>query len=231
MAVQSAEVRKLPELLERTSSPLAVPADESLLPVLPALQPVLPGLRRGQVVEVEGAGALALALLAGASAAGSWCAVVGWPSCGVLAASGMGCDLERMLLVDEPGERWADVVATLLEAVDIVLVRPPGRPPPGLVRRLTAISRKAGSVLIVAGSWEGAVARLRVDSSLWTGVEQGHGHLRGRRVKVVAEGRGRPRAAWLWLTRSSGEVAPAELVAVPGEDVTAGSSTLGRQVS
>lgn len=212
MAVQSAE------LLEQIGAPWAAPAEDPLLPVLPALQPLLPGLRRGQAVEVDRVGALALALLAQASAAGSWCAVIGWPSCGVLAASGMGCDLERLLLVDEPGERWPDVVATLLEAVDIVLVRPPGHVSQGAPRRLTAVARKAGSSLIVAGEWEGAATRLRVDSSLWAGVHQGHGHLTGRRVKVVAEGRGRPQSAWLWLPGKTGEVAPAELMAVPEQD-------------
>jgi hypothetical protein len=182
--------------------------------VLPALQSLLPGLRRGQVVEVDSVGALAIALLAGASKAGSWCAVVGWPSFGGLAASGMGCCLDRLLLVDDPGERWSDVVVTLLDAVDVVLVRPPVRPPSGLVRRIMAVARKSGSSLIAAGSWEGAATRLRVESALCTGVEQGHGHLRGRRVKVVAERRGRPESAWLWLPGPSGEVASAELTAV-----------------
>ncbi|HET7517462.1 MAG TPA: hypothetical protein VFN05_07175, partial [Actinomycetes bacterium] len=47
-------------------------ADERLLPVVPALQPLLPGrgLRRGTTVVVASSAALALALVAGASAAG-----------------------------------------------------------------------------------------------------------------------------------------------------------------
>lgn len=195
------------------------PLDESVLPVLPALRPVLPGLRRGQVLEVDAAGALALALLAGPSGAGSWCAVVGVPELGVLAASAMGCEPERLLLVDEPGERWVDAVAVLLEAVDVVLVRPPVRPPSPVVRRLAALARTSGSCLLVAGAWEGAMTRVRVASSLWVGLEQGHGHLRGRRVNVVAEGRGaggRPRSAWLWLPGPDGSVSPAELVSVAG---------------
>lgn len=204
--------------LARVSSRVAVPEREAEpLPVLPALRAVIPGLRRGQVVEVDGAGALALSLLAEASAAGSWCGVVGMPECGVVAAAGMGCDLERLLLVDEPKERWVDVVATLLEAVDVVLVRPPVRPPSGVVRRLAALARRSGACLVVAGGWEGSMVRLRVASALWTGVGHGHGHVRGRRVKVVAEGRGgggRPRSAWLWLPGPDGTVSSADLVAV-----------------
>lgn len=196
--------------------------DDQVLPVLPALRPLLPGLRRGHVVEVDTPGALALAVLAGASASGAWCGVVGLPDFGVLAAAGMGCDLERLLLVDDPGERWVEVVAALLEGVEVVLVRPPtpgtSRPPVGVVRRLTALARKAGSCLVSVGPWEGSSARLRVASSLWTGLEQGHGQLRGRRVKVEARGRGadggRGRSAWLWLPGPDGTVSTADLVSV-----------------
>ena len=53
-------------------------ADERLLPVVPALRPLLPGrgLRRGTTVTVSRSAALALALVAGASGAGSWMAAV-----------------------------------------------------------------------------------------------------------------------------------------------------------
>lgn len=197
------------------------PVEDAFLPVLPALRSMLPGLRRGHVVEVDSFGALALALMAGASKAGSWCGVVGMPDYGVRAAVGMGCEAERLLLVDEPGERWVDVVAVLLEAVDVVLVRPPARLPSPMVRRLAALARTSGSCLVVAGAWAGSMLRLRVASSLWTGVGHGHGNLRARRVKVVAQGRGagvRPRSAWLWLPGADGSVAAADLVAVPGMD-------------
>lgn len=188
-----------------------------LLPVLPALRGVLPGLRRGQVVSVDGLGALATALAAGVSADGGWCAAVGMPDLGVLAAVAMGMDPQRLLLVDEPGERWPEVVATMLGAVELVLLRPPVSPSAVQVRRLTAHARRHGAVLVVAGPWEGAQVRLRVASSLWTGLSDGHGHLRGRRVQVVAEGKGPPQRSWLWLPGPDGTVGPADLV--PVEDV------------
>ena len=183
-----------------------------LLPVLPALRGLLPGLRRGQVVSVDEVGALSTALVAGASEGGAWCAMVGLPECGVLAAAGSGVSLDRLMLVDEPGERWAEVVAILLGAVEVVVLRPPARPSVTEVRRLTAFARQHDAVLVVTGaSWEGAQVRLRVASSVWTGLGDGHGHLRGRRVRVVAEGKGRPRAEWLWLPGPDGEVAEADL--------------------
>lgn len=202
------------------------PPETEQIPVLPALAGLLSaGLPRGQVVMVDALGALPLALVAGAvpaddpAAADRWCALVGMPETGALAVAGMGADLGRLLLVDDPGEHWPEVVATLLPAAEVVLVCPPSRPSTGVVRRLTALARQHGAVLIVAGAWEGAYLRLQVTSSLWTGLGHGHGHLQARRVKVVAEGRGagsRPRVAWLWLPGPDGSVAPADLEAVPG---------------
>lgn len=208
------------------------PPEAGPLPVLPALRGLLPaGLPRGQVVAVDGVGALPLALVAGVVPAGEpaadrWCALVGVPEAGVLAAVGMGADPDRLLLVDEPGERWPDVVATLLPAVEAVLLRPPSPPPAGVSRRLAALARRHGTALLVAGFWEGAYLRMRVATSVWTGLADGHGRLRDRRVKVVAEGRGaggRPRASWLWLPAADGSVAGADLTDVPvgGADLTA----------
>jgi hypothetical protein len=195
-------------------APEATGVGPDLLPVLPPLRDVLPGLRRGQVVSVEEAGALPSALAAGVTAEGGWCAAVGMPELGVLAAVAMGVDPQRLLLVDEPGERWLEVVATMLGAVELVLLRPPVSPSAVQVRRLTAHARRHGAVLVVTGPWEGAHLRLRVASSLWTGLSDGNGHLRGRRVQVVVEGRGRPQAAWLWLPGPDGTAGPADLVPV-----------------
>src|SRR5947209_4215407 len=105
-----------------------MPSGGRVLPVLPALSGLLPegGLKRGSVVSVAGATSLALALLAGPSAAGSWCAAVGMPSLGVAAAAEVGIALERFPLVAAPpnAEEWAWTVATMLDAVDVVLARP-----------------------------------------------------------------------------------------------------------
>lgn len=202
----------MPALL--ASAPDATSAQQDQLAVLPGLRPVLPGLWRGQVLSVDGVGALSSALAAGVSADGGWCAAVGMPDLGVLAAADMGVALDRLLLVDEPGEHWPEVVATLLGAVELVLLRPPARPSTVEARRLTAHARRHGAVLVVTAPWDGAYLRLRVTSSLWTGVGDGHGHLRGRRVRVVAEGKGLPREAWLWLPGPDGRVTAAELVAV-----------------
>jgi hypothetical protein len=189
-----------------------------LVPVLSVLREVVPegGLRPGTVTVVEGSPALALALTAGLG--DRWCAVVGLPEAHVAAAAAMGGDdgglnPMRVLLVDDPGRRWADVVAALTDGCALVLTRPPDRPAPPVVRRLTALARRNGCALVVTGPWEGANLRLRVEESHWSGLGAGTGHLRGRRALVVSSGRGAAgpgRRAWLWLPAPDGSVTLAE---------------------
>lgn len=194
------------------------------VPVLPALREVIPegGLRPGTVTAVEGSLALALALTAGLGE--RWCAIVGLPEAHVPAAASMGgLDPRRVLLVDDPGRRWADVVAALTDGCALVLTRPPGTPAPQVVRRLTALARRNGCALVVAGSWAGAHLRLHVAASHWTGLGDGFGHLRGRRALVVASGRGAAgpgRRAWLWLPAPDGSVSPAEEIPAEKSPVT-----------
>jgi hypothetical protein len=186
------------------------------LPVLPALGELLPGgLARGSVVAAGRWGLLCLALAAGASVAGAWCAVAGVPQLGVSAAAGVGLNPARMLLVADPGTAWPQVVASLLDGCELVLLRPPGRAPAQVRRRLEAVLRRCGGVLVVAGDWDGAQARLLVTRQEWAGIEAGHGRLRARRVLVVADGRGaaaRPRTQWLWLPGPDGSVGLADQV-------------------
>ncbi|WP_433337287.1 hypothetical protein [Spirillospora sp. CA-294931] len=189
-------------------------APRDLVRVLPALRGVIPGggLRPGSVVGVEGegAGSLGAALVAGVmSEDEGWSAIVGVPEFGVSAAIGMGASAERLLLVDDPGERWPDVVAALVEAVDLVLLRPPERPGSAAVRRISALARKHGCVMALAGpfAWPGTRLRLSVGESSWHGLADGHGRLQGRRARVTAEGNGPKRAAWVWLPAPDGRVA------------------------
>jgi hypothetical protein len=176
-------------------------AGERLLPVVPPIADLLPepGLRRGTTVAVSGSTSLLLTMLAAPSRDGAWCAVVGLASLGVVAAAEAGLALDRFVLVPDPGPRWPVVVAALLDAMDVVAVRPPA--PAGVAsRRLAARARHRGTLLIPVGEWEGADLRLSIEDSQWDGLGQGHGRLRARRALVRVQGRGaaaRPRSAWL----------------------------------
>ncbi|MFF4383223.1 hypothetical protein [Kitasatospora sp. NPDC001547] len=186
-----------------------------LLPVAPALREVLPdaGLRRGTAVSVAGGDTgLLLALAAGVKETeGGWAAAVGLPDLGLAAAEGYGLDLRRLLVADDPGPHWAEVVSVLAGAVELIMLRPDGPVPPKLAARLAAVLRRSGCVLLVAGPWPGAALRLGVRSGRWFGLGDGHGQLVGRQVEVVAEGRGsagRGRTARLWLPDEHGAVRP-----------------------
>lgn len=189
-------------------------AEARCLPVLPALEPLFAGggLRRGSVVSIDGppgAGAtsLALALLAGPSATGSWVAAVGLPWLGLRAAAEAGVNLGRLALVPAPEpSTWAGVLAALIDAVDVVLARPERRARSADARRLAARARERAAVLVLlgpAGGWrEGPDVALRVAETRWEGLGNGHGRLHARRVVVEATGRrqaSRPRRAELHL--------------------------------
>jgi len=197
---------------------------ERILPVLPELRGLFPagGLRRGSTVAVAptepgsvatggppfGATSILLALLAGASAAGSWCAVVGMPSLGLVAAAELGIALDRLALVPDPGPDWPAVAAALLDGIDVVVAAPPGPVSAPLAGRLAARARQRGGVLVGYGRWAGADVVLETAGGGWSGLGQGHGRLSRRELVVSRYGRGaaaRPRQAILWIPRCAGE--------------------------
>src|SRR5690606_21064480 len=158
---------------------------------------------------VTGSTALTMALLAGPSAAGAWCAVVGLSGFAAPAARDLGVDLDRLAIVANPGRRWLSVVGALIDALTVVVVRPPEPVRDADAARLAARLRQRDAVLISCGPWPRHEAHLTVTESEWFGVGWGHGHLTARQVTVVAAGRGtagRPRTARLWLPGPDGAV-------------------------
>jgi len=183
-----------------------LPAREELAAVLP-----WPGLRRGSTVAVRGSVALLFALLARATADGSWAAAVGLPGLGVVAAAESGVEVSRLALVPHPGDQPQSVVAALLDGVDLVVVG--GSWADSDARRLSARARHRGAVLLPLGSWPGADVELRCSGARWRGAGRGDGHLREREVTVRAEGRGaaaRPRSCRLLLPGRGGAPTAAE---------------------
>jgi hypothetical protein len=183
------------------------------LPVHPALTEVLPGgLRRGSTIAVSGSMSLLLATLGAASAGGAWCALVGFPRISAEAAAEYGIELSRLAIVPETGSGWTTAIGALLDAVDIVATRPP-RLVPGDIRRLAARARTREAILMPYGEWPGADVRLQATASQWSGIGDGTGRLKARRLEVHAEGRGqaaRPRTTSVWLPAAGGGVQAAE---------------------
>jgi len=187
-------------------------AEDRLLPVAAPLDAMLPGggLRRGTTVVVERGVSLLLAILAAPTSSGRWGAVVGLPDLGLAAAHEAGVELGRLALVPDPGAQWAAVTAALIDAIDVIAVRPPPRLREADARRLAARARERGAVLVPVGSWiEGAEVRLRIEAGEWRGLAAGHGHLQRRVAEVVATGRGaaaRGQRRSCWLPGPSGRM-------------------------
>ena len=185
----------------------------------PATQPVrthpalagLLQLQTGSSYGVESA-SLATMLLAGPSADGLWCSIVGSSEIGLEAAAAAGVELSRTILVPDPGDAWLEVTAALIDVLGIVVVRPPARVSHGggtgplgggwhrEAARLAARLRQRGSILVAWGDWPRCEARLGLSDVEWVGLGSGHGHLRARQVTVeVSRGTAPPVSRRLWL--------------------------------
>lgn len=219
--------------LAALAPPVAL-AETRVLPVLPDLAGIFPegGLRRGATMVVAGPGSasLVLAVLAEASAAGSWCAMVTIADLGVVAVAEAGLELDRVVFVPEvPPSHWAQVTGALLDAVDVVVGGPPSQLRAADARRLSSRARERGTVLVILRSgraWsEGADIRLGIEGSRWCGPDRGHGRLEGRQVEIALSGRGAAacqRRVRLWLPAPGGGVRLVSSDTFAGSDIDAG---------
>ena len=161
-----------------------------VLPLAPALSELLPtGLRRGQVVAVEGSTSLVLALVAEASREGSWTAMIGMPQVGVVAAARRGIELARLALVPHPGAQAPAVAGACIDGMDVVVFGPRLALSDADRRRLSARARERGGVIISAGPWTGAHVTLTVEGTSWSGLGAGDGRLRAREMAVAVSSR------------------------------------------
>lgn len=156
------------------------------------------GLVRGRTLACQGPAATstALALVAPAIAAGAWMAVIDLPTIGLDAASELGVPLERIVAVttEDSARRWPDVVAAAADGFDVLLVQVPAGLSAGAVRKLSVRLRQRDVITVVLGD-SGVMACdgvLHTDAPEWSGLGDGHGHLRQRRVVVEASGRRLP---------------------------------------
>ncbi|MBC7633515.1 hypothetical protein [Aeromicrobium sp.] len=188
----------LSELRERVNQMQGRPAAQPV-PTHPALAGLLQ-LQTGSSYAVSSA-SLAIALMAGPSADGAWCAVVGSSELGLEAAAAAGVELRRTILVPDPGEAWLEVTAALIDVLGVVVVVPPATPVGAKdLSRISARLRQRGSILIAWGDWPRCDARVTMRDVEWVGVGHGHGHLQARRAMVdVHRGTAPARSGRLWL--------------------------------
>ncbi|MGZ5368422.1 MAG: hypothetical protein ACXWXV_04085 [Aeromicrobium sp.] len=190
-------VPTLRDLQERVHQMQGRPASQPL-----ATHPAFSGLialQTGATYGVDSA-SLAMALMAGPSADGAWCGVVGSAEFGIEAAAAAGVDLSRTILVPDPADQWLGVTSALIDALTVVVVKPPGKVSEGAVSRISARLRQRGAMLVAWGDWPRCDARLTMDDLAWVGLGRGHGHLQARQATVsVRKGTAQAQQRRLWL--------------------------------
>lgn len=159
-----------------------------------ALATVLPqgGLPRGGVVSLAGGtGSTSLLLSLLAAPEGTWSALVGLPGVGLAAAAEFGVDLDRTVVIPDPGPDVLQVLSVLADGVDLLVVGAPtqGFTAPARLRVLTGRLRQRGATLLVVGAWPGADLVLRTRVTGWAGIADGHGRLRDRSLEISVGGR------------------------------------------
>ena len=240
-----------------SGSSMPVFAHERLLPIHDVLIPLFAvsngsisndspespvGLVRGQTVVCAGSAAVscALGLLAGVTQAGSWAAVVGMPSIGVLAATSIGVVLERTVFIEDPDAhrtndarthrtnddlqaRMGAVLSALIDGIDLIVISRTctSAVSPSLLRRLQTRAHSKGAVLVIVGepSSVSADIRLTAHTVQWEGLGEGYGHLRRRLVTLEMDGRRcpRPRTHTVWLPDVHGALASVDATCVTRE--------------
>ncbi|WP_309066789.1 hypothetical protein [Microbacterium sp.] len=196
-------------------------SNDPVLPLDPALQGLLPegGLQTGTVYSISPSPSLIFALMSAASRRGSWCAAVGMPTLGLEAAAASGVDLNRLILVPSPGERWLAVVSALAEVVPLIAMNPATPVRDADAARLAARLRDRGCTLLTTAHWPQGEGLITLHDPHWEGLGEGWGLLSDRTVTLTAQTRSspRPQSVRVRLPGSLGavEAAPTASQALP----------------
>lgn len=210
-------------------------SEHALLPLDAAFAALLPeeGLQTGTSYTVSPSPSLVLALISAASQKGLWCAVVGMPTLGAEAAAAFGINLDRLLLIPNPGDRWLSATSALAEVVPLIVVSPGAQTRDADVSRLSARLRDRGCTLLVTESpgtarWPQSEGTIRLHNPQWHGLGAGWGLLSECTVTVTAQTRHSPRPSSVRVllpgTHGTIDVVTPELAALPTVSPTKASS-------
>lgn len=181
----------------------------STVPATADIAPLLPygGLSTQLALDAGSVGAAPLLwrFLAGPTASGAWCALLGLPSLFPLSGTAAGVDLARLAVVEASGPAVADAAGALVTGVS-VLALPTAAVTPRIRQRLAARARRAGCALIWWGTGTGGVdAALTIAAVRWPGLranvgrQYGTGRLAACALDVRSRWRSGPvREATIW---------------------------------
>ncbi|OFT43917.1 hypothetical protein HMPREF3159_16470 [Brachybacterium sp. HMSC06H03] len=211
--------------LQPSARPVSEAEDDGLgarLPVPGPLRTLFPrgSLRAGSSVALEGAASTSLLLSLAVAAAGedSWCAIAGMPDLGLRSAMDAGLDPCRLVLAPADGEQRPQVLSALADGVGVLVLGPDLDLAPALWRSLLGRARTADTLVLAAAPPGRADLTLRSTARGWSGLGQGSGRLRRRRLEIIAEGRGIAghRSAEVLLPQVDGMLAAAPAGAAAG---------------
>lgn len=211
--------------LQPSARPVSEAEDDGLgtrLPVPGPLRMLFPrgSLRAGSSVALEGAASTSLLLSLAVAAAGedSWCAIAGMPDLGLRSAMDAGLDPCRLALAPADGEQRPQVLSALADGVGVLVLGPDLDLAPALWRSLLGRARTADTLVLAAAPPGRADLTLRSTARGWSGLGQGSGRLRRRRLEITAEGRGIAghRSAEVLLPQVDGMLAAAPAGAAAG---------------
>lgn len=191
--------------MQQSSVRQVVPTVDESVPE--GLDEVVRRLRSGAAHSIESRG-LALACMGAAMPPGAWGAIVGMPDLGIEAARDLGVPIDRVALVPHPGRSWLDVVASLAEAMPVVLAASPGSVSPTDAARLAARLRQASSTLLVAGPWPNAATVVRSVRAEWQGLADGDGRIAAGGLIVEVASGGAPSRACIPIAGDGATSAP-----------------------
>lgn len=191
---QIAALRKKLESFETAKAPLPVAEPVS---VPDALARLLPGggLARGVAYSLAPSALLTVELVAHASARGGVVGVIGWPELGLGGVVESGGQLDRIVVVPDPGLEPLMAVAVLVEGLDLVVYKGAARTlSPVAARPLLAKLRGGRASLLMVGTQVPSPAA-RIDAGLAAveGIGAGTGRIRGLTLDVEVHAKGHHR--------------------------------------
>jgi hypothetical protein len=152
--------------------------DRIPIPVHPTLTALFPnGLHRGAITVAHGSTHTALALLVQHTQAGGWAGIVGAPELNYSAAHDLGVDLSKLLVVPHPADHTPQIIATLIDGTDLILLGPHIILTPADQRTLAARAKERGTHIITGRPWPGARTYVDTTHAQWAGAKNGLGRL------------------------------------------------------
>ncbi len=152
--------------------------DRTPIPVHPTLTALFPnGLHRGAITVTHGSTHTALALLVQHTQAGGWAGIVGAPQLNYSAAHDLGVDLSKLLVVPHPADHTPQIIATLIDGTDLILLGPHATLTPAEQRTLAARAKERGTHIITGRPWPGARTHIDTTHAQWAGTKNGLGRL------------------------------------------------------